>query len=316
MANPSPLDGSCVLTAAAEPLAGTAPHRRVWALVEHPGPWGRDAVLDAPWPTPSFGAALHAVVDAADVRLVLARRPGRRLTGTAPARPTVIVAVVGPGGWAGALRLDGPAAVTGLDWRALAAARSRPAGWEDSGEVWAVCTHGTRDTCCAVLGSPLAAALHVAGAAATWEISHSGGHRFAGVLLALPEGLCYGRVQPGDVPELVAARARGAVVPRLLRGRMHLTYPLQAGEVALLAHLGSDGLDAVVPVFCEGEGPVVSSVWRRPAAGELWRVDVEQVPIPDRPGSCGKRPEPAVAWRPGTPALLAPPGRHGVNSAP
>ena len=50
-----------------------------------------------------------------------------------------------------------------------------------------------------------------------WEISHTGGHRFAGVLVALPEGTVYGRVAAGHVPDLLRARARSEVVPRLLR---------------------------------------------------------------------------------------------------
>ena len=77
---------------------------------------------------------------------------------------------------------------------------------------------------------PVATAVHAADPENTWEISHSGGHRFAGVLLALPEGLVYGRVAAAHVPELVAARARGELVPGLLRGRAFLGEPEQAAQ--------------------------------------------------------------------------------------
>ena len=42
-----------------------------------------------------------------------------------------------------------------------------------------VCTHGVHDTCCAVRGRPVAAALARRWPEATWECSHVGGDRFA-----------------------------------------------------------------------------------------------------------------------------------------
>ena len=45
-------DDRCSLRslAAGEPLAGTASTIRHWLLIEHPGPWGRDGLLDARLP--------------------------------------------------------------------------------------------------------------------------------------------------------------------------------------------------------------------------------------------------------------------------
>ena len=275
----------CVDGALAEPLAGTAPHRPVWALVEHPGPWGREAVLDAPWPQDGFGSALQARFDAAGVRAVLARRPGTRERG-APARPAVVLGRYGDGRWTATTTLAAPSDLLDLDWTALAAGAAPPAGWTAPGPVWGVCTHATRDACCARLGRPLAQAFAALVPDGTWEISHSGGHRFAGVALDLARGLVYGRVAPSDVPALVAAQRDGRVVRHLLRGAVHRSPADQAAEAALRDHLGEDRLDAVTG----GDG-----TWT--AGSTTWHVDVVEEPIAPRPASCGKPAEPATAWR-------------------
>ncbi|MBI4940216.1 MAG: sucrase ferredoxin [Actinobacteria bacterium] len=289
----------CVDGAAAEPLAGTAPHRPVWALVEHPGPWGREAVLDAPWPDDGAGAALAALTDAAGVRVVLGRRPGAGERG-APPRPAVVLARYGPGGWAATTTLDAPADLLDLDWAGLAAAPSAPAGWSDPGPVWGICTHGTRDACCARLGRPLAQAFADLEPAGTWEISHSGGHRFAGVALDLAAGLVYGRVGTADAATLVRAHDEGRVVRHLLRGALHRTPPAQAAEAALRDHLDEDRLAALTlldETAAPGGGQV--STWRHATAdgATTWRVTVAEEPLPPRPASCGKAPEAASAWR-------------------
>lgn len=292
----------CVDGALTEPLAGTAPHRRVWALVEHPGPWGREAVVDAPWPTlpsgESFGQRLAALTDAADVRVVLARRPDRagregHGDGDADGPTTVVLAAArhpsDGGGWIGTTTLPRRTDLLDLDWAGAAAAAGRPDGWSDPGPVWGVCTHGTRDACCARLGRPLAQAFAQVCPDGTWEISHSGGHRFAGVAFAVAEGLLYGRVGPDDVDALEKARADGVLVRDRLRGAVYRTPAQQAAEAALREHLAQDRLDAVVHL--DGDA---ASRWQ--ADGGTWRVDVVQQAIPDRPASCGKPAEPASAW--------------------
>src|SRR4029453_5830608 len=61
---------------------------------------------------------------------------------------------------------------------------------------------GRHGACCAERGRPVAAALAQAHPEETWEVSHIGGDRFAGNLLVLPNGLYYGRLDPG--PALAA----------------------------------------------------------------------------------------------------------------
>jgi hypothetical protein len=305
---------------AGEPLAGTAPVHRSWLLVEHAGPWGRDVLADAPWPN-GLGDALAAATASARVRMLAVRRHDARPGGGPPDHPFVAMCFAGPGGWAVARRLDSSAQLRDLPLAELAAGR-RPdpgSGWDDAGKLWGVCTQGTRDACCARLGRACAHALTGLPGQdpdRVWEISHSGGHRFAPVLLAWPEGLAYGRVPTERLGELTDARRRGHVVLDLLRGRVHLAEPEQAAEVALRRRLGLTASDAVLPTApqgCDGaaaaaaapgtaddiqgtangDGPV-PTWWQ--ADGRLWRVDVRRFALPDRPASCGKAPEPASAW--------------------
>lgn len=57
-----------------------------------------------------------------------------------------------------------------------------------------VCTHGTRDRCCATFGYPVYNQLRrtfdqdASGANRVWRVSHLGGHRFAPTVLDLPDG--------------------------------------------------------------------------------------------------------------------------------
>jgi hypothetical protein len=72
-----------------------------------------------------------------------------------------------------------------------------------------VCTHGNRDACCAKFGVSIYQALRQKYAPASqdrlrvWRTSHTGGHRFAPTLVDLPEGRCWGYVQPDMLEHLV-----------------------------------------------------------------------------------------------------------------
>ena len=75
-----------------------------------------------------------------------------------------------------------------------------------------VCTHGSRDTCCGTLGYPLYAQLRgladsTGGALRVWQATHFQFHRFAPVVLDLPEARVWGAVDP-DRAETLALRNR------------------------------------------------------------------------------------------------------------
>ena len=91
------------------------------------------------------------------------------------------------------------------------------------GDVFLVCTHGSRDACCGSLGPRLAQALRGAGHQQVWEVSHIGGHRFAPTLWHLPSWRVYGRVSlENPLMDLTTLRGNAAYSPRLQVMEAHL----------------------------------------------------------------------------------------------
>src|SRR5690349_20993417 len=253
-------------------LAGTASTVRSYLLLEHPGPWGADALRDARLPE-GLGAHLQEQSRRHRVRVLLVRRPGRRAGGG----PTRVVAAraAGASSWAEAVDLDAIDDVRDLDLAALGAGRSL--GLEpEPAPVLAVCTHGRHDACCAELGRPvvleLASGPH---AAAVWETSHVGGDRFAGNLVVLPRGLYYGGLDPESAQQVAAATARGEVLLEHLRGRSDLTMPAQAADIDVRRRLGLTGLDEVRVVSARTTGDLTTVALE--AAGEPLEVRVRRV---------------------------------------
>ena len=277
-----------------ERLAGSAAHARAWLLVEQPRRWQRDAADSA---HPDHPEAMRRLVDRAgalDIRLQLLRRHADS-DRDVPWRPLVVLVTGGRAAQARLLpeQLDRLADGGTLD---VLARGGLPPGWEGVDRLWAVCTHGRRDACCALYGRELAAALDEAEPGLVWETTHTGGHRFAPNVVALPEGVVYGRVVPGRIDELVAAHRQGRVVADLMRGRAELPPPAQVAEVALREYLRLDGAAAVThvstgPAEVDAAEPSVTrtpSRWR--ADGREWRVVVDSSPATARPVSCGAEP--------------------------
>ncbi|WP_107773860.1 sucrase ferredoxin [Nocardioides sediminis] len=222
-------------------LAGSASTFPAFLLLEHPGPWGVDALLDARLPD-GLGAHLTAAARGTGVRVLLARRHGspRRSAGDGHR----VVAAHARAGWCEAMTVADLGDVAALDLAALGAGH-RP-GWTPlPGPVLAVCTHGRHDACCAERGRPVAAALAAEHPDLTWEVSHVGGDRFAANLLVLPHGLYYGGLDPASALRVADATLSGHVVLEHLRGRSRWPMPVQAAEVALRRHLDQTRLDAV-----------------------------------------------------------------------
>jgi hypothetical protein len=255
-------------------LAGTASTVRAFLLVENPGPWGVDALLDNRLPT-EVKTGLAALARDARVRVNLVRRHRR----PAPRRGfRVFAAHTGPGSpWLETATLDTPEQLLDLDLAALGAGRSP--GLEPSGEtLLCVCTHGRHDACCAERGRPLAAALTAAHPDQAWEISHIGGDRFAGNVLCLPHGLYYGRLDAVTAVAVAGDHLSGHLDLDHLRGRSSYPMPVQAAEVALRRQLGETRIEALRLVGQRRAGEqrevqfeVGASVWTvtvRTVAGE------------------------------------------------
>ncbi|HET8525370.1 MAG TPA: sucrase ferredoxin [Actinomycetota bacterium] len=239
--------------ARAESLAGTASTVRSWLLLEHPGPWGRDAPSDARLPE-GLGAELAGRCRAAGVRPLLIRRsPGAN----ASSGVTCFAVRSGPGTpWIERTTLGELGEALEVDLDALG--RGERPGLEPHGRaLFLVCTHGRRDVCCAERGRPLARALARAYAGETWESSHIGGDRYAGNLLAFPHGLYFGRVRPEEAAAVAGAYLEGRLALGHLRGRSCFPMVVQAAEIALRQREGLDGIDDVAFERVERDGDLV-----------------------------------------------------------
>jgi hypothetical protein len=184
------------------------------------------------------------------------------------------------GRWLRRFELGDPAELLSLDLEA----------GEVAGPLYAVCTHGKRDPCCARRGRPLARAMRHARPDETWEIGHIGGHRFAATFLAFPHGLCFGRVPAARGPEIVAALEAGEIVLEHFRGRAGDPPAAQAAEVLVRRRLDLRGIGDVAVEGVDGD-----AVTLRTPDG-MQRVVVTRREAEPRPITCGEEPEPVPAF--------------------
>jgi hypothetical protein len=212
-------------------------------LVEHHGPWGASAPRDSRLP----GEVKAHLTTHQNIKVLLARRHHRAHRGSDytvflcfPGRRLLLTST-----------FQDPQDLTRLDLDAVS--RGEAPDWARAeGPVFGVCTHGRHDACCAERGRPVAAALTATHPAETWEISHMGGDRFAANMVVLPEGLYYGRMDPGSASEVAWLHEGGRVDIGRLRGRSSYPMHVQYAEIALRRHLEEDRLDAVRLVRRQG----------------------------------------------------------------
>jgi hypothetical protein len=225
-----------------ESMTGTASTVRSFLLVEHPGPWGVDALRDARMPE-GIGPELRARTAATRTKVLLIRRPAGASKSAEGIR--VFAAYTHHAEpWLETTLLDDLTEVHDLDLEALAAGRS-PGLTPHAEPVLAVCTHGRHDTCCAERGRPMAAGLAELFPDETWEASHVGGDRFAGNLVVFPQGLYFGRLEPDTARGVARLLAAGELDLDHLRGRSGLATPLQAAEAALRRYVDERRVSAV-----------------------------------------------------------------------
>jgi len=225
----------------AEPLAGTATHVRTWLLLEHSGPWGPTALLDARLPD-GLGAELRRRAKQHRAKILLVRRARAARD---PERLNVFAARADPvRPWLEHGTVADLRDVLDLDLGALRGGGSTGLDRVDE-PLLAVCTNGRHDACCAQFGRPAAMRLDETHPDLAWEVSHIGGDRFAGNLVVLPHGLYYGRVTPDNVDAIADRHLAGELSLDELRGRSAYPNAVQVAEIALLRHLGTAALDAV-----------------------------------------------------------------------
>src|SRR5688572_6330164 len=121
-----------------ESMAGTASTVRSFLLVEHPGPWGVEALRDARMPD-GIGPELRARTAATGTKVLLIRRPSG--ASRSPDGVRVFAAYTHHSDpWLETTVLDDLYGVHDLDLEALAAGRS-PGLTPHPEPVLAVCTH-------------------------------------------------------------------------------------------------------------------------------------------------------------------------------
>src|SRR3954454_5884807 len=210
-----------------DPMLGTAfPAARI-LLVEQPGPWGERGLRDSHFGADA-AAALEEYAGRSGVRVQAIRRPGRTPRGAV--RRWAFVDTRDGSEWLRWGEYDEPADLLELPL-------DGSVGTLDEEPVYLVCAHSKHDTCCALRGRPVAAAIGALRPERVWECSHLGGDRFAANVLVLPSGLLYGRVLPFAAEEFVAAAEAGEVIGALLRGRVGLAPAAQAALAFAHEHL-------------------------------------------------------------------------------
>lgn len=257
--------------AAGEVLAATAVTAERWLLVEVPGSWPRDVGAEGALPEAAQEAVGAWLGETYGARLQFVRRPGQAARG----------------GLAFVVRAE----ESRQDVRRivferledLAAFDFDTAGTAVETSLVLVCGHGSRDQCCALRGTAVFGALAGRlGEEELWISSHLGGHRFAANVLVLPAGLQLGRVEVSEAPFVVARALAGKIELERYRGRTCYSSTVQAGEHAVRAAAGLDGVDDLHLVGVE-DGKVRFRSWD----GTDWTAVVEEIEGPAVPASCG-----------------------------
>ena len=261
---------SALSAAAGIPLAGTAKRDERWLVLEHRALWGRDALEDSGLTV----ELAHALLETGR-NVLLVRRPGR------PQGAPIAFAARAAEAGSTLVRLE-----LGRLEDVLDVDPDRD-GVPVEGPLVLVCTHARRDVCCATHGVPVYNALrrHVPDGL-LWRSSHQGGHRFAANVLALPDGIQLGRVEPGAAAEVAAALTDGRIPLRFYRGRTLHAREVQAADAAVRTALGLDRVDDVRLLEHDGSRVVLDTP-RGPV--EVSVVEREGQPLP---ASCGKDAEP------------------------
>ena len=309
------IDCSSAAREVGEPLAGTAPVATCWILIEQPGPWGKNALLDARL-EPGVGELIKGRAECTGVSILLVRHPDRLDPASTNAGKNVWVVHTSPG--ATRMRhgiMHDVSVIADWDFSELAAGALPPFGVSTSEPLLLVCTHSGRDACCAIHGRALITELlekiSLEDRAFIWESSHIGGHRFAPTVMSLPCGAVFGRLTVDNAIEVFSGSQRCLLTLENYRGRTCYSPPLQVAEIAVRQHMGiyeRDVLDVLrviddraLPMPALAQLPAVGEslvAEVRHEDGRAWQVNLrcEELAQP-RPQSCGVEATNAAIWR-------------------
>lgn len=270
---------SALSSSAGEPLAGSAPRATGWLVVEHPGPWGRDA-LAGPTIPEEFTAFAEHLLREYGIRTLLARhQTRRRLSDSDPRNVWLALSESTHRSlrhtWARSLSQVGNWNPSAISLGELPNSTKPPIG-----QLELICTHSGRDACCALHGRARAAQRPWA-----WECSHLGGHRFAATSLVLPNAMLFGRLEATSDDDLGA---------RNLRGASFLPPMLQVADAAVREFADMNVAEPLT-LNVVSEEPAEALVRVEDRATRIWDVACQMQEFM-RAASCSKDPEVTAAW--------------------
>ncbi len=217
-----------------EPLFATASRVDVWLLLEHNAAWGAKALPDSSLPDDIKNYLNHHLESIPNCRFQFIRQsaimtgnPRFFIVRSAPGVPEI---------YEFHLALDD---LLNLDIQAVLAGEPQFEKNLFTAPLFLVCTNGKRDLSCARYGLPLYQSMSAHAGESAWQTTHLGGHRFAGTMAVLPDGLYYGRVALDDAENLVIEHRAGRIYLDHFRGRSAYDAPMQAAEHFLREHTGN-----------------------------------------------------------------------------
>lgn len=264
-----------------ECLRGTAATAVGWLLIEYPGPWGQ-APFSPNGPLGDIGAQLQRRCTQLRVRPQLIRDPNRPRNDRGAYR-AYLVHSGRSGPWKTRHHYHRPLQLLDIDIAAAVSPTPPTTGETVREPVYLVCTHGKKDPCCAVLGRPIVRALTTS-IPQVFESSHLGGDRFAGGMVALPDGSYFGHLGPDSAGQVIERHRTGHLLLTHYRGRCTDSPLVQVAEHGLRTLQNSSGIDDVhLRTTIVGEP---DSIVEFAAPGATVRVHLRPAPQPPRTTAC------------------------------
>jgi hypothetical protein len=223
--------------AAGEPLTATASRASIWILLEYNEAWGAKALEESNLSEYVKNFLLAQSTSLPNVRFQFIKQGGNHqgirfyVAHAHPIKPMLF-----------RFNLESYDDLLDMDIAAIASNRSDQTLSED--RLFLVCTNGKRDICCAKNGLPLYNVLSSIAGRDVWQTTHLGGHRFAGTMVCLPHGICYGRLPPEDAQAVVHSYRSNTLLLDHYRGCVAYDAPAQAAEAFLRRQTGESSLDA------------------------------------------------------------------------
>ncbi len=209
--------------AANETMLGTADRVDVWIMVEYKSVWKPKAVIDNDLPV----NIQQWLVNSQDRCRERGLKPRPQLIRRPQVETGLTTVMVYREGRLNVRKCRTREEITGID------VLSDDSFDECLEPQYFVCTNGQRDLCCARFGLPTFEKLSEAVGERVWQTTHLGGHRFAPNVLALPQGVLYGRVDAKEVTQFLDLTELGRLSKIHVRGRSAFDPPAQVAELAI-----------------------------------------------------------------------------------